>query len=110
MAPDLVTVMVGSNDLLRRSRRAVMAERFRTLLEALPPGTAVSTLPNPTPTAHAVNAVIAAVAAERDLIVVEMRDGRTSSWRGKLAADHFHPNELGYAALAEVFASALLTH
>jgi lysophospholipase L1-like esterase len=106
--PDLVTVMVGSNDLIRRSRRRELPERFRALLEAVPVGTAVSTLPNPTPTANATNAVITAVARERGLVVAEMRDGRTTSWRGKLAADHFHPNEVGYAALAEVFATALL--
>ena len=108
VTPDLVTVMVGSNDLIRRSRRNDLPARFRTLLEAVPVGTAVSTLPNPTPTANATNAVIASVARERGLVVAEMRSGRTSSWRGKLAADHFHPNEFGYAALADVFATALL--
>jgi lysophospholipase L1-like esterase len=106
--PDLVTVMVGSNDLMRRSLRRDLPARFRTLLEAVPVGTAVSTLPNPTPTATATNAVITSVARERGLVVAEMRAGRTASWRGKLAADHFHPNEFGYAALADVFATALL--
>lgn len=106
--PDLVTVMIGSNDLLRRTRRNGLPDRFRTMLEAVPVGTAVSTLPNPTPTANAVNAVITAVARQRGLVVAEMREGSTASWRGKLSADHFHPNELGYAALADVFATALL--
>jgi lysophospholipase L1-like esterase len=54
-----------------------------------------------------VNTTILAVARERGLVVAEMRDGRTASWRGKLAADHFHPNEVGYAALADVVFSAL---
>jgi lysophospholipase L1-like esterase len=106
--PDLVTVMVGSNDLLRRSRRRELPERFRALLDAVPVGTVVSTLPNPTPTAQATNAVITSVARERGLVVAEMRGGRTTSWRGKLSADHFHPNEFGYAALADAFAAALL--
>lgn len=107
-AADLVTVMVGSNDLMRRSRRTDLPARFRTLLEAVPVGTVVSTLPNPTPSANATNAVITSMARERGLVVAEMRAGRTASWRGKLAADHFHPNEFGYAALADVFATALL--
>jgi lysophospholipase L1-like esterase len=107
-APDLVTVMVGSNDLMRRSRRRDLPAQFRDLLEGVPSGTAVSTLPNPTPTANATNRVITSVARERGLVVAEMRDGRTRSWRGKLAADHFHPNEFGYSALADVFATALL--
>jgi lysophospholipase L1-like esterase len=106
--PDLITVMVGSNDLMSRSRRRALPERLRTLLEAVPVGTAVSTLPNPSPTAKAANAVIASVARQRGLVVAEMHGGRPISWRGKLAEDHFHPNEYGYAALAGVFAEALL--
>jgi lysophospholipase L1-like esterase len=108
VAPDLVTVMIGSNDLVRRRYRNGLPDRFRALLERVPEGTVVSTLPNPTPTATAVNAVIADAARERGLVVADMRDGRTTSWRGKLAADHFHPNEVGYAALARIFADALL--
>ena len=108
VAPDLVTVMIGSNDLVRRRYRAALPDRFRTLLDRLPAGTVVSTLPNPTATATAVNAAITDAARERGIVVADMRDGRTTSWRGKLAADHFHPNEVGYAALAAIFADALL--
>ena len=53
------------------------------------------------------NAVIAHVADERGLVVAELRDPRTTSWRGKLAADHFHPNDRGYAALADVISDAI---
>ena len=28
-------------------------------------------------------------------------------WRGKLAADHFHPNDRGYAGMAEVMRRAV---
>ena len=48
-------------------------------------------------------------AADRGLAVAELRDPRTASWRGKLAADHFHPNELGYAAIAEVLGDAVVS-
>jgi lysophospholipase L1-like esterase len=35
---------------------------------------------------------------------VNNRSGASAaSWRGKLAEDHFHPNDAGYAALAEDF-------
>ena len=105
--PELVTVMIGSNDLMRRRYRAGLARKFQILLDRVPVGTAVSTLPNPSPAAAAVNQVVLDTARRRGLVVAEMRDGRTRSWRGKLAADHFHPNETGYAALAAVFADAL---
>jgi lysophospholipase L1-like esterase len=28
-------------------------------------------------------------------------------WKGRLAADHFHPNDAGYAVMAEIVAEAL---
>ncbi len=105
---DLVTLMIGSNDLMRPRDRGGMVERFAELLDRLPEGAVVTTLPNPSPVAGRVNALIARVAPERGLVVAELRDPRTSSWRGRLAADHFHPNERGYAAIAEVIADVLL--
>ena len=105
--PDLVTLMIGSNDLMGRRYRDRMPERMDRILRQLPAGSLVTTLPNPTATANAVNAVIEHVASERGLVVAELRRPRTASWRGKLAADHFHPNDRGYAALADVVESAI---
>lgn len=39
--PDVVTVLVGANDMLRRSRRAAAVGTFRTLLGELPAGRTV---------------------------------------------------------------------
>src|SRR5689334_8147740 len=105
--PALVTLMIGSNDLISRRHRAGLPQRMDRILRQLPAGSVVTTLPNPTPTAGAVNAVLACVAVERGLVVAELRDPRTTSWRGKLAADHFHPNDAGYSALADVVRDAL---
>ncbi|SHG99626.1 Lysophospholipase L1 [Jatrophihabitans endophyticus] len=105
--PDLVTLMIGSNDLMRPRYRRELVGHVDALLHRLPVGALVTTLPNPSRVAAEVNRVIARVAAERGLVVAELRDPRTSSWRGRLAADHFHPNEAGYAALAEVIGDAL---
>ena len=104
LEPALVTLMIGSNDLMRRRYRAGLAERFAEILQRLPAGTVVTTLPNPSRTAAAVNTLIERAARPRGLVVAELRDPRTSSWRGRLAADHFHPNDRGYAALADVLA------
>ncbi len=105
--PQLVTLMIGSNDLIGRRYRDRLPERMDRILRQLPAGAVVTTLPNPTPPASAFNAVIEHVAAERGLIVAQLRDPRTTSWRGKLAADHFHPNDLGYRALADVVDDAI---
>ena len=68
----------------------------------------MTTLPNPSRVAGAANRAITRGAAERGLVVAELRDRRTTSWRGKLAADHFHPNERGYAAIADVLGDVVL--
>lgn len=107
-APDLVTLMIGSNDLIRPKYRNELSGNIEQILRRLPSSTVVTTLPNPSRVAGAANRAIATVARERGQRVAELRDSRTTSWRGKLAADHFHPNEAGYAALADVIAGVVL--
>ncbi|WP_375479533.1 SGNH/GDSL hydrolase family protein [uncultured Jatrophihabitans sp.] len=106
-APDIVTVLVGSNDLMSRRHRDAMPELFGQLLEQLPPGAIVATLPQPRAAAAAANKLIDAAARTRGLRVVDMRKSGPRSWRGKLAADHFHPNEIGYASIADAFEPAV---
>ena len=105
--PDLVTLLIGSNDLIRRKRREEFPGSFAALLERLPPGSVVATLPNPSRAAAAGNDALVRAVAERGLRIADLRDRRTSSWKGKLAADHFHPNDAGYAGIAAVFADAI---
>lgn len=103
---DLVTVMVGSNDLFRRELRRDLPTRFRALLDALPADAAVANLPNPAREAREVDALLRD-RARSGLVVADMTGSRTTSWRGKLAPDHFHPNDRGYAAIADVWFDAL---
>ena len=105
--PDLVTVLIGSNDLIRRRYRDQLPRRFAELLRRLPAGAVVATLPNPRMAAAQVNTLIARAESSRGLVRAEMRAGGASSWRGKLAEDHFHPNDDGYADLADVFYGAI---
>ena len=107
--PELVTLMIGSNDLISRRHRDGLPRRIDRILRQLPAGSVVTTLPNPTAAAAQANAVVAHVARTRGLVVAELRGPRTTSWRGKLAADHFHPNDVGYAALTDVIHDALTT-
>jgi lysophospholipase L1-like esterase len=84
--PDLVTLLIGANDMLVRSRRIAAIPTCARLIDELPPGrTVIGTLPRRNREALAINALI---------------DAAT------LAEDHFHPNERGYARIAGAFVAA----
>ena len=101
--PDLVTVLIGSNDLMSRTHREALPARFAELIAELPQGAIVATMPQPRAAAQAGNALLHAAADRGDITLVDMRSSGPASWRGLLAADHFHPNELGYAGIADAF-------
>lgn len=109
LGPDLVTVLVGSNDLFggRRHSRA-LPDAMARLVARLPDGCVVATLPQPPEPARLANRPIDAAAAEGRLRVVDLRTSGPQSWRGRLAADFFHPNDAGYAAMADAFEPVLL--
>ncbi|GAB6898121.1 SGNH/GDSL hydrolase family protein [Kineosporia succinea] len=98
-----VTLLIGSNDLLRAQFRSALPGDVRRLLDRLPDGTAVGTLPNPQ--AAGLNAVVDR-AAGRVRVAELRRTGTGWAWRGKLSPDLFHPNEHGYAVLASAFERA----
>ncbi len=104
--PDLLTLLIGSNDLMGQER-SVLPERFAELLDQLPRGTVVANLPNPTRTATAVNALLVRAAAGGAIVIADLTSSRPPSWRGRLAEDHFHPNAAGYASLADAFVEAI---
>lgn len=108
-APDLVTVLVGSNDLFAGGgvRRRLPAE-FARMVAALPRGTVVATLPQPRAAARGANVHIESASAAGEVVKVDMRAEGPTSWRGRLAPDFFHPNDAGYAELARAFAPHLL--
>ena len=105
--PDLVTVVIGSNDVVSPRLRAGLTERFAELLEGLPDGVVVANLPNPHREARRVEALLRQRERDGRLVVADMRAHGPRSWRGKLAADKFHPNDAGYAAMAHVLDLAL---
>lgn len=99
----LVTVLAGSNDLFNSRHRPHLAERFAGLLDLLPHGSVVSTLPQPRAAARSANTHIWAAADAGRIRVVDMVTAGPRTWVGKVAADRFHPNDRGYAALADAF-------
>ena len=99
----VVTVLVGSNDVFNRAHRPHLPGRFADLLPRLPAGAVVSTLPQPRAAAQRSNTHIWAAAEAGRVRVVDMATAGPRTWIGKLAADRFHPNDRGYAALADAF-------
>lgn len=105
--PMLVTVVIGSNDVVVRRHRRGLAGRFEQMLDRLPEGALVANLPNPHREARAVDALLRERAAAGRLVLVDMRREGPRSWRGRLASDRFHPNDRGYADMARVVERAL---
>ena len=98
----LVTVLIGSNDIVLRRHRRGLVERFARMLDALPDHALVSNLPNPRHEARAIDAMLRERADAGRLVLVDLRREGPRSWRGRLASDRFHPNDRGYADLATV--------
>ncbi len=108
-APDLVTVLVGSNDLFAGGpARRALPGAFATLVERLPHRAVVATLPQPRAAARAANRHVERGAAAGALEMVDLRTDGPASWRGRLAADWFHPNDAGYTELARPFLPRML--
>ncbi len=103
----LVTVLVGSNDLFGgRGTRGALPDAMAELVDGLPDGAVVATLPQPADAAGRANDHITTAGGR--LRVLDLRASGPTSWRGRLAADFFHPNDAGYAAMADAFEPVVL--
>lgn len=105
--PDLVTVIIGSNDVISRRLRQGLPGALKGLLARLPAGAVMGNQPGPSPMALEFNRQVDRAVEAGHLRLAEFRDPRTRNWKGKLSPDHFHPNDLGYAGMAEIMAEAI---
>ena len=106
LEPALITVAVGANDL-RPSRRDGLEPGLEQLTAMLPARTVIGTIPGRPKTVAPFNELIRQWSARHALRVAETGSSITPPWRGKLASDWFHPNDVGYAMWARAFANAL---
>lgn len=105
--PAIVTVTAGSNDLLRSTRVNKPVHDLAELVGLLPAGSIVAALPDSgSVLARRFNHHVRRLAEEGGLQVADV-PGQLTSWRGRTAADGFHPNDRGYAAWVDAFAVAL---
>jgi lysophospholipase L1-like esterase len=108
VTPDLVTVLIGANDMFPRRRRAPAVGQYAALLDALPAGRSiVAPLPQRNDPALAINALISRAAARGQVRVAGFPRTSLRELFGTLAEDHFHPNERGYASIAAAFGRAI---
>jgi lysophospholipase L1-like esterase len=102
--PALVTAVIGSNDVVWRRHRGALPGAFRKMLDVLPDGAVVANMPNPYRAARAVDRML----RESDrAVTADLRREGPKVWRGKLAPDHFHPNDRGYAEMTAVLARTI---
>lgn len=104
--PTLVTVGAGANDVLWSRGLPALLDRLERLLDALPAGAVVGTLPPgwAGKGLHA-NVWLRAAAAERSLRVAEV--GVLPLAPPMVAADGVHPNDAGHRFIADGIIAAL---
>lgn len=108
--PDVVTCVIGGNDVYFRTPVLEFEESFAALVEALPPGTVLGDVPcfrvpYWEQRVNRLNRIVHARAASAGLPCARVHDathaqGLRAHWNN-LSADRFHPNERGYAVWAE---------
>jgi GDSL-like lipase/acylhydrolase family protein len=103
-APELITVLIGSNDIIRRDLRARLPEHYRAMLSALPKGTLVATVPRSRGVQVEVNRIVQEAEAAGAVVAVPLHFAA-----GARAPDHFRPDDTGYAAIAADFTTAILS-
>jgi lysophospholipase L1-like esterase len=101
--PDLVTVLIGSNDIIKRDLRARLPQNYRAMLSALPNGTLVATVPRTRGVQAEVNRIVHEAEDAGAVVAVPLHFAA-----GARAPDHFHPDDTGYAAIAADFTTAIL--
>jgi lysophospholipase L1-like esterase len=103
--PDLVTVLVGSNDIVSPRYRKKALENYRRLLEELPQTNVVVSPLGDFGRAKEINSLLRSYF---DKGKIRLTDNDIRDWRGKLAQDHFHPNDRGYAEITRTFGNVIL--
>jgi lysophospholipase L1-like esterase len=106
---DLVTCAIGANDIVRRTPVARLERQLREIIARLPARAVMATLPQGLHRGRteAANRVIREDAPAAGLVVADVWARTGPPWRGKFAADGFHPGVLGFADWAAAFADVL---
>lgn len=105
--PAEVVCCAGTNDLVWGRDVAKLGTNLTSLASGLPPRSIVGALSGGSARGRLANRTLRTVAEECDLRLVETWSEPNPSGGPRLAADRFHPNDLGYQLMARPFARAL---
>lgn len=107
LGADLVTCVVGGNDLRRTPLDQLLTD-LRAVVAALPDGAVIATMPRGLKEAKAVrvNALLQELVAGRALTLADLWSTTGPPWRGKYA-DGLHPNEVGLTDWVRALSDAL---
>jgi len=102
--PAIVSVTVGTNDLIRNPHAPALARRMRHLIAELPAGSIIATLPAPpvSPSSRVVNKAIRQAVEAAGHRVAEIGHHLLGPRQG-LSHDRFHPSDAGYGAWVKGF-------
>jgi lysophospholipase L1-like esterase len=113
---ELVTCGIGNNDILATPPKR-FRDHLRQVIGQLPSSSVVMDLTVPdglwriggvaSPYVAGINQLISTTATARGLTVAEVSRHARPPWRGMLAPDSFHPNNLGYRRHADALLAAL---
>ncbi len=106
-AAELVTCVVGGNDLRRTPLDQLLTD-LRSVVDALPAGAVLASMPRGLKEAKAVqvNAVLMELAVARGLLVADLWGRTGPPYRGNYA-DGLHPNEVGLTGWVHALSDAL---
>ena len=108
LEPDLITCIIGSNDIIIPFGSTFARRDAHALVEAIPHGTLLARLggsPITRRKAGAINEVFEA--AETKGRIKMFSPWEWPTWSGSWAKDRFHPNEQGYSFMADCVWSAI---
>jgi lysophospholipase L1-like esterase len=104
-SPSVVTVFIGSNDIVHRELRAKLPANYQKLIAALPRGSFVAVTGRDHGALGEIDRIVQAAAATGDVVEVPVRIAAHQR-----AEDHFHPNDDAYALIAADFTAAIAAH
>jgi len=107
LEPQAVVCCIGTNDLVWGREVTKLQGRLATLAAGLPSTAVVGTLAGASARGRLANRALRNAADERGLRLVDPWAEPNPGTGQRLAADRFHPSDLGYQLMAVPFAKAL---
>lgn len=105
--PDLVTVLIGANNITRNKHRSRIVADLKQLTEHLPAYAVIGSITGASAEAREANMLLAEQALRHGFVIADMNYAFRPPTRLRVSEDHYHPNDAGYAEIARVFADAI---